>query len=127
MSFKLSKEAESFLINEMCICLDDLVNHVKNVAPAKMEFFQGFLEFIAILKLPHDSYELGDTKYHENDEYLDREIMGYSKKYGIERDTEEYFIVDSIRHAFSSFMFGGLEWLYKNREARIHRITATLG
>jgi hypothetical protein len=48
---------------------------------------------------------------------INHEIINYSEIFGIEQDTKEYFIVDSIRHAFISFYFGGLESLYKNREA----------
>jgi hypothetical protein len=69
MSFKLSKKAENFLICQMCICLDDLANHIKRKAPSKLEFFREFLEFLAVLKPPHDNYELFDSNYHENEDY----------------------------------------------------------
>ncbi len=117
MNIEFSSKSEKLLRDEMCICLDDLRNHLISKAPAKLEFFQQFLDFITELKLPNDYYELGDAKYCENDEYLNKEILSYSENKGIKRDTEEYFIVDSIRHAFISFMFGGLCSLYKNREA----------
>lgn len=117
MNVEFSSKAEKLLRDEMCICLDNLRNHLISKAPAKLEFFQQFLDFIADLKPPHDHFEQGDFRCYENDDYLNKEILDFSENKGIVRDTEEYFIVDSIRHAFISFKFGGLYSLYKHREA----------
>jgi len=117
MTLSLNDKAKTLFKDRMCICLDDLSSHVSTKAPSKLEFFTEFLNFLADLSPPHECFELGDSRYYENDEYLNREILNYSENNGVERDTEEYFIVDSIRHAFISFNFGGLYNLYKHREA----------
>ena len=117
MSLELSDKAETLLKENMGICLDDLENHLISKVPSMLDFFLELLDFLSDLKPPHNAFELGDSRYHENDEFLNHEIIKFSAENGIERDTEEYFIVDSIRHAFISFSFGGLYSLYKNREA----------
>ena len=117
MELKLSLKAKIFLSEEMCICLDDLQEHLIFQAPEKLNVLEQLLELLAVLKPPHDQYELGDFRYYENDEYLNSEILDFSENNGIKQDTKEFFIVDSIRHAFISFNFGGLLNLYKHREA----------
>ena len=117
MNLELNDKAVTLLKDKMCICIDDLAEHIHCKAQSKIIFFQRFINFLADLSPPHDEFELGDSRYYENDTYLNREIFNFSEKNGVERDTEEYFIVDSIRHAFISFSFGGLYNLYKHREA----------
>ena len=49
--------------------------------------------------------------------FFNNEILNFSQGRQIESDSQEYFAVDNIRHAFISFKSGGLYSLYKNREA----------
>ena len=101
----------------MCICLDDLHNHLISISPTKQEFFKEFFDFLAELNPPYNHVELGSVEYFENDEFLNREILEFSESRGIEPDTKKYFTIDSIRHAFISFKRHGLHHLYKHREA----------
>jgi hypothetical protein len=95
MAVLVTIKAEKLLRDEMCICLDDLQNHLISTAHV----------------------ELGSAEYFENDEFWNKEILDFSDNRGIKTDTQEYFTVDSIRHALISFKSGGLYSLYKNRQA----------
>ncbi len=117
MSKVFSSKSEHLLRDEMCICLDDLLDHLTSKVPAKIGIFNEFFNFLAGLNPPHQSSELGSPEYYENDKYLNREIMENCQTLGIKDDTDEYFIVDAFRHAFISFKDGGLYSLYKNRQA----------
>ncbi len=117
MNDVISEKAEKLLRDEMCLCLEDLGNHLESTVPSKLDFFRDFFEFLVELNPPNTAVELGSSEYFENDEYLNTEIMQFSERFGIASGTDEYFIVDSLRHAFISFKQGGLLSLYKHREA----------
>lgn len=112
-----NSKAVNLLRDEMCICLDDLQKHLISTAPTKLEFFKEFFDFLAELNPPHKQAQPGKPEYDENDEYLNKKILDFTESRGIKIDTEEYFLVDNIRHAFISFKSGGLLSLYKHREA----------
>jgi len=117
MNEVFSRRAENMLRDEMCICLDDLRCHLASKVPTRLVFFKEFFDFLVELNPSHKNFELGSPEYYRNDEYLNNEILEFFRSRGIKDGTEEYFIIDSIRHAFISFKDGGLYSLYKNREA----------
>jgi len=117
MNEVFSKKAVNLLRDEMCICLDDLHNHLISKVPTKINVFREFFDFLSELNPLHKHPEPGSVEYCENDHYLNKRILEFSNTLGIKDNTEEYFIVDNVRHAFISFKDGGLCSLYKNREA----------
>lgn len=112
-----NNKALSLLRDEMCICLEDLQSKLISDALTKLKFFSDFFDFLAELNPPHKNAELGSYEYDKNDEYINSQILAFAEAGGIEANSQEYFILDSIRHAFISFKSHGLLHLYKSREA----------
>ena len=117
MCLDLTSRAESLLKDDMCICLDDLKNHLTESAPNSVDFFKEFFDFLATLQPIHQVYETGSTEWSENREYLNHEIISFCQSRHIPEDSNEYDAVDSLRQAFVSYIEGGVYGLYKGREA----------
>lgn len=61
MNLELNDKAVILLKDRMCICIDDLSEHIHYKAQSKIIFFQRFINFLADLNPPHDKFEIGDS------------------------------------------------------------------
>ena len=117
MNTLVTAKAERLLKGEMCICLDDLSSHILLKAPEKLPIFRALFDLLTTLEAPHKDTKLGSSEYFENDDYFNNSILNFAESQGVIDDTEEYYIIDNIRHAFIMFKSSGLYSLYKHREA----------
>ncbi len=117
MNHILSEKAGNYLSQKMCICLEDLENHLSSQVPTKLPFFKKLFDFIIDIEPPKKYSEVACMDDIVNDDYINSEITSFSEQYHISKNTQEYFIIDNIRHAFVAFKSGGIDLLYKTREA----------
>lgn len=121
-----SEKIENYLINNMCICIDDLTNKILTDASSNKSLFDEFLGFMIDLEIPYEyKDELGHINNIKNREFINGNFIKFLEKKGIpispyelEEDwIKEYPILDNIRHAFICFKQGGILYMYQCREA----------
>ena len=101
----------------MCIDVNDLNTKILKDSPNDLMFFQNFIDFMIELKAPVKYKKPGHPNNDQNDEYLNKEIFNFTKKYNIAEGSNTELIFDNLRHAFMSYKSGGLLNLFKHREA----------
>lgn len=106
-----SPEGESFLRDQMSLCVDDVVQKIKNDAPLEKEFFRDLIDWITIL------YNAKEQTI--DDKFINNEFYMLLDKHDISEDSLAHFISDNLRHAFTHFIQGGVLQMYQYREAEV--------
>ena len=101
-------EKSKKLIVDMSICMDDLINKILLDIPNNYTLVNNLFELLVDIKIVND----GTIR-----DIINKKVLKYLELQGIIEDTKEYFICDSIRHAFINFKEDGIFRLYKQREA----------
>lgn len=106
-----STEGESFLRDQMSICVDDVVQKIINDASLEKEFFRDLIDWMTTLY---------NTKEQTiDDKFINKEFYILLNKYDISEDSLAHFISDNLRHAFIHFSQGGVLQMYQHREAEV--------
>jgi len=119
MEVIFSKKGASYLKNNMNICLEDFTEKLLLDAKNHLNYFKEFVDYMIGLTppYPYSKIECADPEYIQNDLFLNKKFCEFIDKNSISEGTSEYFISDTLRHAFISFKEGGLYRLFKFREA----------
>lgn len=105
----------------MSICLVDLEAKISQDAPQYSSAFNDLFELLGQLKAPHpyDHKNLANPDNEKNRSFLNGVLLNFAIKHGINENCPEGLIFDSIRHAFISFLRGGVLDMYLHREAEV--------
>lgn len=105
----------------MSLCLSDLENKITQDAPCHLSFFNELFDLLSQLKAPYpyDSKNWADPNNEKNRVYLNKELLSFATDHDISEGSPEWLIFDSIRHAFISFLRGGVLDMYLHREAEV--------
>jgi len=106
----ISTNAEQYLKDDMCIDVDDLINKIVSEAnPKNYIIFKNFID--DMIKIEFNVEKLSS--------FINKIFIDFIKSNSITENSNEYFILDNIRHIFISFKKGGIIKLYESREAEV--------
>ena len=113
-----SEEAELFLKNKMCICIEDLTEKILKDSPKEINFFKKLMDFYLKIEIPHNpennlTYIDGD----ENKEIFESCLIKFLDENELEDDSNTLKIYDELYHALRSYTREGLVGLYIHRDA----------
>lgn len=106
-----SSDGEYFLREQMSICIEGVVQKIKNDAPQEKEFFRDLIDWMLAL------YNIKEQTV--DDKFINEEFYMLLHKYDISEDSLAHFISDNLRHAFTHFIQGGVLQMYQYREAEV--------
>lgn len=106
-----SSDGEYFLREEMSICVEDVVQKIKNDAPQEKDFFRDLIDWMTTL--------YNEKEQTIDDKFINKEFYMLLDKHNISEDSLAHFISDNLRHAFTHFIQGGVLQMYKYREAEV--------
>ncbi len=111
-------KSSAYLLNNMCIDLENLNSKILTDAPNFIEFFKTLSNIAINLDIPNNYFDINNLDImHKYDEVINNTLIELSKKYNIEENSKEYFIFDELRHSFLVFKRSGLIGLWEGREA----------
>lgn len=116
-----SEDVLCYLKCTLHICSQDLVEKISNDAPESFCFFNKLFKFMMELEVPYsyDNDNLSNPNNSKNREYLNGQLCEFFYEYKYSKESTEYSIFDSIRHAFIHFKEGGILQMYQCREAEV--------
>jgi hypothetical protein len=109
-----TEEIENFLKKDMCICLVHLKEEINKFID-DVELISLYIKELVNLKLPNRDFELGSEEFYENEESFKSFIRNFLSKNKISRENNNWYIFDTLGHAFHSYKMGGLIALYENQ------------
>ncbi len=113
-----SDKASTYLLNNMCINLEDLNLKILIEAPNFIEFFKNLIDITINLDIPNNYFDINNLDMmYKYDKIINSSLMRLSKQYNIKENSKEYFIFDELRHSFLLFKRSGLIGLWEGREA----------
>lgn len=115
-----SSEIKEFISNDMCVDIDDLEKIIKEKSGKRIPLFIEYIEYLKKIEpykafTSDDDYENSENSEIRDD--LNTKIIQFLEDRGIIEETDEYYLADTLRHAFVNFKEGGLLGLYQGREA----------
>lgn len=96
-----TEEVEKFLKKDMCICLVHLKEEINKFID-DVELISLYIEELVNLKLPNRDFELGSGEFHENEKSFKSFIRNFLSKNKISRKNNNWYIFDTLGHAFHS-------------------------
>lgn len=108
---------KSFLSIEMGIDLNHLEQKIISDTPKSTDFFRRLIDFILTLRSKGQYLELGPINNTKNKSLLNKQLCSFFSESNFTDKSMEYFIFDTIRHAFINYCQGDILQVYKQREA----------
>jgi hypothetical protein len=115
-----SQKSESFLRDELCICLDDLANKILTDAPQETKFFKDMLDYYLTIKFPYDmNSNLNEFEIEENSIVFESELTSFYDGNELEDDSKASPIDEELYHVLRSYSKKGLSGVWYYREASL--------
>jgi hypothetical protein len=113
-----SETAESFLRDNMCICIDHLSNKIFEETPQEIDFFNKLINYYISITFPHNSeHDLSYREQSENRDIFESKLNTFESDNTLEEDSKTSKIYDELYHALRSYTTEGLLGLYKHKDA----------
>lgn len=115
-----SAKGESYLKDEMCICLDGLNNEILSEAKESVLFFHKLIDFLIDLEFPYpfENIQISNAN-EENIKFLNLKLDEFLEDNKLKEDSSDSRIFDEIYHAFRTFKLNGLLGLYLARSGEV--------
>jgi len=104
---KLSKKAYNYLTLGMCINLQYLKNEMLKINHKNLGILYKFIEFLIDLEI------VNSNSYFDIEDFINKEVDNFMKQNNLIESNKDYYIFDSIRHAFIGFKEGGILQMYQ--------------
>ena len=109
------KKINNYLEKEMCICLCELNKEIKKFI-CNEDLIYKYLELLINFNLTHKEFELGSYEFYDNQDSFNFTVNDFLEKNKISSDKDNYYIFDTLRHAFLAYKTGGIIKLYESQQ-----------
>lgn len=111
-----SERGESFLQNEMCICIDDLTNKILTDAPQETNFFKDMIDYYLTITFPFDmNTNLSNVEKEKHRKIVESKLTSFYNNQ-LDDDSKALLIYEELEHVLRSYSTEGLSGVWYQRE-----------